>query len=87
MKPQQRLESLADALIPEAIEWVKELRAYRIYQGKDLDYFRKARIGISAISGAVRICATLENARTNDLVQARLEAGTPEGETPKALQA
>ena len=71
MNRQDRLEALADAVVPEAIEWVKELRRYRVYQGKDLEYFRKARIGLGVVSNGVRLCATAENARTNDLIEAR----------------
>ena len=75
MNRQERLEALAEAVVPEAIEWVKELRAYRIYQGKDPDYFKKARIGIGVVGGAIRLCATAENARSNDIIQARMEEG------------
>ena len=74
MNRQDRLEALAAAVVPEAIEWVKELRAYRIYQGKDLEYFRKARIGLGVVGAGVRICATIENSRSNNLVEARLKA-------------
>jgi hypothetical protein len=74
MNQKQRLESLADTLIPEAIEWVKELRAYRVYQGKDTEYFRKARTAVGVIGGAVRLCATIENSRSNDLIEARVGA-------------
>lgn len=71
MNRPDRLEALSEAVIPEAIEWVQELRAYRIYQGKDAEYFKKARIGIGVVGGAIRLCATAENARTNDLIEAR----------------
>lgn len=85
MKREDRMEALAQVVVPEAIEWVGELKRYRAYQGKDLEYFRKARIGLGVVSNAVRLCATIENARTNDLVQARLSAGDEAG--PKMLQA
>lgn len=72
MNQKERLEKLAEVVIPEATEWVNELRAYRIYQGKDRDYFQKARVGLGVITSAVRLCATIENSRTNDLVAQRL---------------
>jgi hypothetical protein len=74
MERKDRLEALADVVIPEAVEWVSELRAYRAYQGKDPEYFRKARIGLGVVGSAVRLCATIENGRTNDMVEARLRA-------------
>jgi hypothetical protein len=70
----ERLERLAEAVIPEAIEWVAELRKYRVYQGKDAEYFKKARVGLGVISSGVRLCATIENSRTNDLVETRVKA-------------
>lgn len=70
-----RLEELADVIVPEAKQWVRELSAYRTYKGKDLEYFRKARIGLGVVSNAVRLCATMENARSNDLIAARLQVG------------
>lgn len=76
MNQADRLEALADAVVPEAIEWVKELRRYRAYQGKDAEYFRKARLGVGVIGSAVRICATTENHRTNNLVERRVMALT-----------
>lgn len=86
MNRTERIDALAEAVIPEAIEWVKELRAYRIYQGKDPDYFRKARIGIGVVGGAIRLCATAENARSNDLIQARMEAALPPQVEPKQIE-
>ena len=71
MNQKERLESLANAVIPEAVAWVDELKAYRLYQGKDQDYFKKARVGLGVVSGAVRLCATIENSRTNDMVEKR----------------
>jgi len=84
MKREDRIEALAKAVVPEAVEWIKELHRYRTYQGKDLDYFRKARIGLGLVSNAVRLCATMENARSNDMILARLKSGDLRGET-KAL--
>ena len=75
MNRQQALDALADAVIPEAIEWVKELKRYRVYVGKDRDYFHKARIALGVVSNGVRLCATRENARTNDLIESRLLKG------------
>lgn len=72
MNQQDRLEALAAAVIPEAIDWVEELKAYRTYQGKDPEYFRKARIALGVVGAGVRLCATIENSRTNDLVQRRM---------------
>lgn len=77
MDRQDRLEALAAAVVPEAIEWVKELRRYRTYQGKDNEYFRKARIGLGVVSNGVRLCATAENARTNDLIEQRQSLALP----------
>jgi hypothetical protein len=74
MDQRQRLEVLAEAVVPEAVAWVDELRRYRVYQGKDLDYFRKARVGVGVISNAVRLCATVENSRTNDAIERRMAA-------------
>ncbi len=68
----ERLEQLAEAVIPEAIEWVEELRSYRTYKGKDAEYFRKARIALGVVGSGVRLCATIENSRTNDLVERRM---------------
>jgi hypothetical protein len=86
MTRQERLDSLAEAVIPEAIEWVKELRAYRTYQGKDNpEYFRKARISLGVVTSAVRLCATVENARTNDAVEQRLLIESDESGAPKRL--
>lgn len=66
------LETLADAIVPEAVEWVEQLKEYRKYKGRDQEYFRRARIGVNIISAAVRLCATAENSRTNDYIQQRL---------------
>ena len=74
MSKPERLETLADAIVPEAIEWIAELRKYRTYQGKDPEYFRKARMAIGAIGNAVRLCATIENNHANELVARRLAA-------------
>lgn len=86
MKQKERLEALAEVAVPEAIEWVNELRKYRIYQGKDPEYFKKAKIGLGVLGRAVSLSATIENSRGNDLIESRvkvLEAGTvPE---PKRL--
>ncbi len=76
---QETLDRLVDAIVPEAVEWVAQLRAYRTYQGKDPEYFRKARIGLGVVSTAVRLCATRENARTNDLIAQRLLDGPDAG--------
>src|SRR4051812_15146588 len=85
MNRQERLEALAEAIVPEAIEWVKELREYRTYQGKDPEYFRKARISLGVVGSAVRLCATAENARTNDAVEARLLMDVNEVGVPRQL--
>ncbi len=69
---QQRLEDLSAALTPEAVEWIDELKNYRKYTGADARYSDKARMGILVIGHAVRLHATLENARSNDLVSTRL---------------
>jgi hypothetical protein len=74
MNRTERLEALAAAVIPEAVEWVAELRKYRTYQGKDPEYFRKARLGLGVVGSSVRLCATIENSRGNDLVAERLRA-------------
>lgn len=73
-RQKERLDLLAEAVIPEAVEWVKELRKYRIYQGKDQEYFKKARVGVGVIGAAVRISATIENSRTNDAIESRTGA-------------
>jgi hypothetical protein len=78
MNRTERLEALASAVIPEAVEWVSELRKYRTYQGKDPEYFRKARVGLGVIGSGVRLCATIENSRTNDLVEKRFALGAEE---------
>jgi hypothetical protein len=83
----ERLEKLADAVIPEAIEWIEELRAYRTYQGKNPEYFRKARIGVGIIGGAIRLCATVENMRTNELIQMRMMSAPGETKRLAALAA
>lgn len=80
----ERLETLADAVIPESVEWVKELRRYRVYQGRDAEYFRKARLGLGIIGSAVRLCATIENSRSNDLIAHRLLSG--DGEPVKQIE-
>lgn len=85
MNRTERLEALAAAVIPEAIEWVAELRKYRTYQGKDPEYFRKARIGLGVVGSGVRLCATIENSRSNDLVQERLRLGGDEPLTTRRL--
>lgn len=89
MNHTNRLETLANAIVPEAIEWVNELRTYRTYQGKDLEYFRKARIGVGVISTAGRLLATIENARSIDLAISQSRVSRNQGElkeqTPLAL--
>ncbi len=72
---QGRLEDLAAALVPEAIEWINELRRYRMYEGTDARYYQKARTGINLLGHSVRICATIENARSNELIAARVLSG------------
>lgn len=74
MNHKARLETLAEAVIPEATEWVKELREYREYQGNDPQALSKAKIGVGVISSAIRLCATIENSRTNDHIEARGKA-------------
>lgn len=70
----ERLESLASAIVPEAVEWVEQLKEYRKYSGRDIEYFRRARVGVSIISAAVRLCATVENSRTNNMLLHRLQS-------------
>ncbi len=72
-----QLETLADVIVPEAVEWVEQLKEYRKYKGRDQEYFRRARLGVNVISNAVRLCATIENSRSNDLVQKRLSMQEP----------
>lgn len=86
MSHESRLETLANAVVPEAVEWVKELQAYRIYKGKDAEYFRKARIGLGVVGSAVRLCATIENNRSNALIEERLRASLPPPAPQKQLQ-
>lgn len=71
-KEMNDLEVLKKAIIPEAVGWVEQLKAYRLHKGKDLEYFRRARLGVSIVSAAVRLCATFENARSNDIIQERM---------------
>jgi len=70
-----RLEQMADAVVPEAVAWISELRKYRTYQGKDPEYFRKARVGLGVVGNAVRLLATVENNRSNELIARRLAMG------------
>ena len=83
----EHLENLAAALVPESMEWIEELKAYRKYNGTDARYFQKARLGVNVIGHAVRVCATIQNARTNDLVAERMGAGELAGEGPKQIKA
>lgn len=71
------LNDLAAGLVPESIEWIEELKNYRKYQGADARYFQKARLGVNVIGHAVRVCATIQNARTNDLVAERFARAVP----------
>jgi len=87
MSKPARLETLADAIVPEAIEWVGELRKYRTYQGKDPEYFRKARIGLGIVGAGVRILATIENNRSNDLIARRLALEAPDNPPASKLLA
>jgi hypothetical protein len=81
---------LAAAVVPEAIDLALELRKHRLEKGMDAEYFKMARPALGFIGIASRILATIQNSRTNDLVERRLralEAGAPplEGEEPKAI--
>lgn len=69
MKKQQ---DFVKALEVEAIEQLELIRAYRVYQGANPDYKHRAKMAIGVIGAYVRLCATVENARTNDLVELRL---------------
>ena len=81
-----RLEQMADAIVPEAIAWVAELRKYRVYQGKDPEYFRKARIGVGIVGAGVRLLATVENNHSNELIARRLTMGPAPLQLPAAAE-
>ncbi len=87
MSKPERLETLANAIVPEAIEWIAELKKYRTYQGTDPEYFRKARIGLGVVGAGVRILATIENNRSNDLIARRLALEAPTNPPAKLLSA
>lgn len=76
-------QSLVDALEEEAVEQLDVIRAYRTYQGTNPDYKHRAKTAIGVIGAYVRLRATIENGRTNDLVERRLLVG----EAPKRLTA
>lgn len=66
------MSGLIDILEEEALEQVKELRAYRTYRGTDQDRFRRARVALGVVGSYVRLRATLANEQTNQLVAERM---------------
>ena len=78
-------QKFLDALGEEAHEQIANISAARIYEGDNPSYRLKAKIAIGVIGAYVRLCATIENQRTNDLVLARLLGeGVPQNEAAKA---
>lgn len=77
-------EDLANAVVPEAIDLAHEMRRHRLEQGMDAEYYKKARPALGFIGSASRILATIQNSRTNDLVERRLRA-LETGGSAKAL--
>ena len=72
-EPQQRLgEGLAHLLEDEAIAQLEFIKKERTYQGSNPEYRKDAKMALGVIGGFIRLCATLENRRTNDLVEARV---------------
>jgi hypothetical protein len=92
----EKPDEFVQALGKEAVEQLAEIRAYRIYQGENPDYARRAKMAIGVVGAYVRLRATLANERSNDLIERRLlgprggdalalPAG-PELQTPNAPQ-
>jgi hypothetical protein len=70
-----------EALEEEAVQQLAELRRYRVNASKDNPDLRaRAKLAIGVIGAYVRLRATIENGRSNDLVERRLL-----GEPPAAL--
>ena len=65
------IDVLGDVLGQEAVAQVAEITKARIDQGDNPDYHRRAKLAIGVIGNYVRLCATRENARTNDLITLR----------------
>jgi hypothetical protein len=90
-KQKQRVEDLADAIVSRAVKHAKRLDDYLEGDGKNGTQYQKARIVVGLIGAAVRVCATIENNRTNDLIEARANQLPPPpssaGQLPPASQA
>jgi hypothetical protein len=68
---------LVDALEEEAIAQLGEIRAYRVYQGTNPDYSKRAKLAIGVIGSYVRLKATLANEESNRLIATRIEGSMP----------
>lgn len=56
-----KLESVTDALADGALEGLKHLKAYLIYQGTNPDYYKKAKVGGVLVASYVKAEATRTN--------------------------
>ncbi len=60
-------ERLADALEEEALAQLAELKQERERAGRGDGYYKLAKVVLGVTGAAVRLLATLENRRTNDI--------------------
>lgn len=87
MNSSDRLDEFAAVLIPEAIQQIQDLKQHRAAHGKDAEYFRIAKVTLGFVGGASRVCATIENHRTNNMVEQRFQLESRKEAKPAALSA
>lgn len=63
---------LDEALTAEALAQVKEVKKARTHKGNDPDRQRNAKTAIGIIGSCVRLKATIENTRHNDMAVMRI---------------
>jgi carbon monoxide dehydrogenase subunit G len=73
------MADLVTELHDEATEQIKQIRAYRTYQGtNNTEYKAKAKIAIGVIGAYVRLRATMANEQSNRLIEARILGDSPD---------
>lgn len=78
------LEQLGEVITLEAVDQARDVRAHRENTGRDADYYKMAKVALGFINGATKLAATMENRRSNDLIERRLNA-LESGPSPKSL--
>lgn len=75
VRKEDTVSDVLKAFEDEALGWLEELRAYRVYQGQNPEYKAKAKIGVGAIGAYVRLRATMANEKQIQLIERRMDDG------------